>query len=130
RPRLATPLLILLAAPYALFMFNPSVPLAAALALLASIGFGASLIHQHHLTTLTPTTLTGHALGLHSSGMLTLQALAATLAGTLAQLTSPPAAIALLALTSLTATALLRRADRRNAADTLTPEAGPAPDRS
>ncbi|MEV7284361.1 MFS transporter [Streptomyces sp. NPDC093252] len=104
RARLAHPLLLLLAAPYTLFVLHPSLPLAAALATLASTGFAASLIQQEHLMSLTPPHLSGHALGLHSAGMLTLQGTAATLAGTLAQLTSPATAITTMATLSATVT--------------------------
>lgn len=101
RDRLATPLLLLLAAPYLLFALHPPTPLAALCATLASIGFGASLVQQRRLLALTPPALTGHALGLHSAGMLTLQGVSATLAGAVAQLTSPGAAMTVLATGSV-----------------------------
>ncbi|MFF9816532.1 MFS transporter [Streptomyces sp. NPDC014006] len=110
RPRLITPLLVLLAAPYAAFALHPPLWLAAVLVTTASAGFSASLLQQERLMRLTPDDLSGHALGLHSAGMLTLQGASATLAGTLAQLTSPASAMALLSLTSLTVTAWLARA--------------------
>ncbi|MGW0705777.1 MFS transporter [Streptomyces sp. NPDC002643] len=97
RDRLATPLLLLLAAPYLLFALGLPIPVAAACTALASIGFGASLIQQQRLLTLTPPELTGHALGLHSAGMLTMQGLSAGLAGAVAQLTSPGAAMTVMA---------------------------------
>lgn len=104
RDRLATPLLLLLAAPYLLFALHPPTPVATACATLASVGFGASLIQQHHLLTLTPPELTGHALGLHSAGMLTLQGVSAALAGGAAQLTSPATAMTLMAGASVAVT--------------------------
>ncbi|MFM9554198.1 MULTISPECIES: MFS transporter [Streptomyces] len=107
RDRLATPLLLLLATPYLLFALHPPTLVAAACATLASVGFGASLVQQRHLLTLTPPELTGHALGLHSAGMLTWQGLSATLAGSLAQLTTPATAMTLLAAASATATLTL-----------------------
>ncbi|MBC9714990.1 MFS transporter [Streptomyces sp. TRM66268-LWL] len=107
RRRLGVPLLLLLATPYLLFALNPSVPLAPALAALASVGFAASLVQQERLMSLTPPELSGQALGLHSSGMLTMQGVAATLAGSLAQLTSPAAAITVMAVLSLTVTTVL-----------------------
>ena len=58
---------------------------------------------------LTPDAMSGQALGLHSSGMLTMQGVAAALAGTLAQHTSPGAAIALMAAASVTVTLALAR---------------------
>ncbi|SFO13592.1 Predicted arabinose efflux permease, MFS family [Streptomyces sp. cf124] len=107
RDRLATPLLLLLATPYLLFALHPPTLVAATCATLASVGFGASLVQQRHLLTLTPPELTGHALGLHSAGMLTWQGLSATLAGTLAQLTTPATTMTLLAAASATATLTL-----------------------
>jgi len=104
RARLVTPMLLLLAAPYPLFALHPAVPVAAACAALASVGFGASLLQQERLMALTPPGLTGHALGLHSAGMLTLQGLGAAAAGTLAQLSSPATAMTALAAASLAVT--------------------------
>ncbi|WP_236067927.1 MFS transporter [Streptomyces brasiliscabiei] len=112
RDRLATPLLLLLVAPYLLFALTPPTPITAACATLASIGFGASLIQQHHLLARTPPELTGQALGLHSSGMLTMQGLSAALAGGLAQLTSPATAMTAMAGASMTVTLGLWAAGR------------------
>ncbi|MER7174399.1 MFS transporter [Streptomyces mesophilus] len=120
RRRLGVPLLLLLAAPYLLFALTPAVPVALPLAALASVGFAASLVQQERLMALTPHELSGHALGLHTSGMLTMQGVAATLAGSLAQLTSPAAAIAVMGCLSLAVTLTLARglgaADARAAA--------------
>ncbi|MFD9390290.1 MFS transporter [Streptomyces sp. NPDC060000] len=112
RPRLATPLLLLLATPYAFFALHPALPLAAACATLASVGFGASLVQQERLMALTPPELSGHALGLHSAGMLTMQGVSAALAGGLAQLTSPATAMTMMALTSIAVTLTLKVAAR------------------
>ncbi|WP_327183606.1 MFS transporter [Streptomyces sp. NBC_01334] len=112
RPRLATPLLLMLATPYAFFALRPALPLAAACAALASVGFGASLVQQERLMALTPPELSGHALGLHSSGMLTMQGVSAALAGAVAQLTSPATAMTVMALTSIAATLTLKVAGR------------------
>ncbi|MEH0544989.1 MFS transporter [Streptomyces sp. B21-105] len=124
RTRLATPLLLLLAAPYALFALHPALPLAAACAALASVGFGASLAQQERLMALTPPELSGHALGLHSSGMLTMQGVSAALAGTAAQLTSPATAMTAMALTSIAVTLALHSAGR--AGERQTARTGPA----
>ncbi len=113
RTRLATPLLLLLAAPYLLFALRPALPLAALCAGLASVGFGASLVQQEHLMARTPPELSGHALGLHSSGMLAAQGVSAVLAGSLAQLTSPATAMTALALASTGVTGALAVAVRR-----------------
>ncbi|MFV8187289.1 MFS transporter [Streptomyces spinosirectus] len=114
RPRLAVPLLTLLATPYLLFVLHPALPLAALAAALASVGFGASLVQQERLMALTPDELSGHALGLHSSGMLTMQGVAAAVAGSVAGLTSPATAMTLMALASLAVTLTLATAARRS----------------
>lgn len=49
----------------------------------------------------TPPELAGHALGLHSSGMLTMQGVGAALAGAMAQLTSPGEAMTAPAVASI-----------------------------
>ncbi|MFJ5531681.1 MFS transporter [Streptomyces sp. NPDC093261] len=107
RRRLGIPFLLLLATPYLFFALRPAVPVAAACAALASVGFGASLIQQERLMSLTPQELSGHALGLHSAGMLTMQGVSAALAGTLAQLGAPGVAMTLMATASLLATLTL-----------------------
>ncbi|WP_316742037.1 MFS transporter [Streptomyces sp. MK7] len=116
RRRVATPLLLLLAGPYLLFVLHPPVPVAACLVALASAGFGASLVQQERLMTLTPGELSGHALGLHSAGMLTLQGVSASLAGSVAQVTSPAAAMTVMALASTGVTLTLAAAARRTKA--------------
>ncbi|MFF0222775.1 MFS transporter [Streptomyces sp. NPDC004629] len=115
RTRLATPLLVLLAAPYAVFALRPAVPLAAVCVTLASVGFGASLVQQERLMALTPDELSGHALGLHSAGMLTMQGVGAALAGSVAQLTSPATGMTAMAVASLAVTLALATAGRRAA---------------
>ncbi|MFH8800483.1 MFS transporter [Streptomyces sp. NPDC017936] len=117
RRHAATPLLLLLAGPYVVFALRPPLPLAAFCAALASVGFGASLVQQERLMALTPPELAGHALGLHSAGMLTLQGVSAAVAGTAAQLTSPATAMTLMALASLTVTLALTAAGRRPGRD-------------
>ncbi|MFG2679285.1 MFS transporter [Streptomyces sp. NPDC048392] len=117
RPRLGIPLLVLLAAPYLVLCLRPPLPLTAVLVALASVGFGASLVQQERLVALTPGEVSGHALGLHSAGMLTMQGVGATLAGTVAQFSSPATAMTVMALASLAVTLTLTVASRRNAAD-------------
>ncbi|KFG74466.1 MFS transporter [Streptomyces mutabilis] len=117
RPRLGVPLLVLLAAPYLALFLRPPLGLTAVLVALASVGFGASLVQQERLVTLTPDELTGHALGLHSAGMLTAQGLAASLAGAVAQFTSPATAMSAMAVVSLAVTLALTVASRRDAGD-------------
>jgi predicted MFS family arabinose efflux permease len=107
RARAATPLLLLLATPYVFFALRPTLPVAACCAALASVGFGASLVQQERLMALTPPRLGGHALGLHSAGMVTLQGACASLAGAVAQLTSPATAMTVMALASVAVTLAL-----------------------
>ncbi|MFJ6821838.1 MFS transporter [Streptomyces niveus] len=107
RPRLATPLRLLLAVPYLFFVLRPGVALSAVAAAVASVGFAATLVLQERLLALTPDDLAGHALGLHATGTAALQGTAAALAGALAQLTSPATAMTLMAAGSITATLIL-----------------------
>lgn len=116
RRRLATPLLLLLAVPYLAFAAHPPLPLAALCVTLASVGFGASLVQQERLMDLTPGELAGQALGLHSSGMLTMQGVSAAAAGAVAQLTTPAAGMALMAAGSVAVTLVLAAAGRRTPA--------------
>ncbi|MFD8719036.1 MFS transporter [Streptomyces sp. NPDC059629] len=113
RSRMATPLLLLLAAPYLVFALHPPLAPAAGCAAVASVGFGASLVQQERLMKLTPDELSGHALGLHSAGMLTTQGVGAALAGSVAQLASPADAMTLMAGASLAVTLLLAAAARQ-----------------
>jgi MFS family permease len=117
RSRLDIPLRLLLATPYLFFALRPGMPWAAMAACVASVGFGASLVLQERLMELTPDELAGHAQGLRSAGMLTMQGLSAAVAGTLAQLTSPGTAMTLMAAASaavtLTLAALAREGRRK-----------------
>ncbi|MFD8640008.1 MFS transporter [Streptomyces zaomyceticus] len=113
RGRLRFPLQALLAAPFPLFALDPVLPLALLAVAVSATGYGASLLHQERLMTLVPEELSGHALGLHGSGMLALQGVSAALAGTLAQYTSPRTGMVLLALASLVVTFSLARAEAR-----------------
>ena len=101
RRSLITPLRVLLAAPYLLFALRPSIPIAILIVTVASFGYGATLLLQERLIALTPPEIRGQALGLYSAGMLTMQAVGATIAGGLADLTSPSTAITILACVSL-----------------------------
>ena len=74
---------------------------------LASVGYSASLLLQQRLMALTPDELSGHALGLHSSGMLAMQGVGAALAGAVAERTSPGAAMAVMAVISVAVTLIL-----------------------
>ncbi|HUR06274.1 MAG TPA: MFS transporter, partial [Nonomuraea sp.] len=107
RERLRVPLCLLLAMPYVIFVLHPALPVAVAAVTLASAGYSASLVLQERLMSLTPDELSGHSLGLHSSGMLTMQGVGAVLAGAAAQLTSPATAIAVMAAASVAVTLTL-----------------------
>jgi MFS family permease len=110
RARLGIPFLLLLATPYLVFAWRPGIGVAAVCAAVASIGFGASLIQQERLVALIPGELSGHALGLHTAGMLTMQGVGAALAGAIAQLTSPGTAMTVLAAGSVAVTLTLASA--------------------
>jgi len=107
RGRLGAPLRLLLAAPYLVFALQPALPVAVAAVVLASIGYSASLLLQERLMALTPGELSGHALGLHSSGMLAMQGIGAAVAGAVAERTSPGAAMAVMAMISVVVTLIL-----------------------
>ncbi|MFE0628521.1 MFS transporter [Streptomyces sp. NPDC058864] len=126
RERAGAALRLLLAAPYLVFALHPALPLAAAVVALASVGYAASLLLQERLMALTPDELSGHALGLHSSGMLACQGLGAALAGTVAQHTSPGTAMAVMAAVSVAVTLVLAPGLRPGGESAVTPEA-PAP---
>lgn len=113
RERLATPLLLLLATPYLIFALHPEVPVAAVAVFLSNVGFAASLVQQERLMSLTPDDMAGHALGLRSAGMLTMQGVAAALAGTVAQLTSPATGMTVMATASVAVTLGLAVAGKR-----------------
>ncbi|MFF4145366.1 MFS transporter [Streptomyces sp. NPDC001698] len=109
RTRLGFPLLLLLAVPYLLLVLDPPLPVVFLAVTLSAVGYASGLVLQQRLVELTPAELSGHALGLHSSGMLTLQGVAAAAAGALAQAASPAAAMGVLATASVTVTLVLAR---------------------
>ncbi|GLW27080.1 MFS transporter [Actinoplanes regularis] len=116
RRRLAPFLRLLLAVPYLPFALHPPMAVAVALAVVAAVGYCSTLLLQERLMELVPEENRGQALGLHSSGMLTMQAVCAAVAGVLAELTSPATAITLLAGGSVAVTLLLAPALRQPAA--------------
>jgi predicted MFS family arabinose efflux permease len=107
RERLGAPLWLVLAAPYLIFAVQPALPAAVAAVTVASAGYSASLLLQERLMALTPDELSGQAQGLASSGMLAMQGVGAALAGAVAQLGSPGAAMATMATVSLAVTLIL-----------------------
>lgn len=107
RTKLIAPMRLLLAAPYLLFAAALPMPIAVIAVAVASVGFSATLMLQERLLALVPAEVRGQALGLHSSGMLTMQAVGATLAGVIADLLSPRNAIVVMAIASLAVTIAL-----------------------
>ncbi|WP_320068930.1 MFS transporter [Micromonospora sp. RTGN7] len=114
RTRLFTPLRLLLAAPILLFVLPLPVPVAALLLAVAAMGFSAGLLLQDLLIALTPDDARGQALGLHTSGLLTMQAVGATLAGLVAQFVPIGTAISVMAVASLLVTLALTPALRQS----------------
>ncbi|MFC4911049.1 MFS transporter [Actinomadura gamaensis] len=104
RERLGPFLRLLLAAPYLVFALDPALPVAVVAITAASVGYCATLLLQERLMTLTPDEMHGQALGLFSSGMLAMQAVGAAIAGGVAQVTGPAAAMAVMAAGSVAVT--------------------------
>ena len=121
RDRLGPWLRPLLAGPYLIFAARPALALARTACAVASVGYSATLMLQQRLMDLTPDELTGHALGLHSSGMLAMQGVGAALAGAIAGLTSAGAAMTLMAAASITVTLALAPGLRPAAGHSSTP---------
>ena len=84
RDRLIGPLRLLLAVPYLAFFLVPSLPYAAALAFVASVGYSASLPLQERLVTHTDAQARGQVFGLQGTGLMVGQALGALLGGVVA----------------------------------------------
>ncbi|RBY89500.1 MFS transporter [Blastococcus sp. TF02A-30] len=128
RRRTSTPLRLLLAAPFLVFVLEPPLPVACVLVASATAGYAASLTQQEWLVALTAPDLRGQVLGAESSLRMTLQGVCAVLAGALADLIPVGTAMTVLAGASLAVSFCLTPALRR-AADAATPSrAGePAP---
>jgi MFS family permease len=124
RERLGPFLRLLLAVPYLVFLLDPAFPVAAAAVLVASFGYSATLLLTERLVALTPGDMQGQALGLHSSGMLAMQGVAAALAGTVAQHSSPATGMAVMAAASIAVTLALAPALRTT---TTAPDGAAAP---
>jgi len=114
RDRLIRPLRLLLAAPYVFFVFNAPFGVAVVLALVASIGYAASLPLQDRLIAATDPSIRGQVLGLHSTGLAVSQAIGAALAGTIATFISPGRAIGVVAVVSMMTTLALSRGLRKS----------------
>jgi MFS family permease len=107
RSRLRTPLRLLLAVPYLAFALDLPIAAAGMLVLIASVGYGSTLLLQEDLLATVPRSLTGHALGLHSCGLLTMQAVGALLAGAVAGRQSPSMTMTCLAIASIAVTLIV-----------------------
>lgn len=107
RVRLPNRLHLLLAAPYLLFLVHPPVWLAVAAVAVASFGYAGTLGLQQRLVTEAGEELRGQALGLDSNGRMTMQAVAASLVGLVAEVTGPAGAMAVAAAGSLAVTMVL-----------------------
>ncbi|WP_202873111.1 MFS transporter [Kribbella capetownensis] len=86
RDRLVEPARLLLAAPYLVFLTQPSLGLACLLAAVASIGYSASLPLQERLVSWTAADIRGQVLGLYAVGTSSMQGVGAVMAGDLASL--------------------------------------------
>ncbi|GAA3704246.1 MFS transporter [Terrabacter ginsenosidimutans] len=84
RDRLIGPLRLLLAVPYLAFFLVPSLPYAASLAFVASVGYSASLPLQERLVSHTDGQARGQVFGLQGTGLMVGQALGALLGGAVA----------------------------------------------
>jgi predicted MFS family arabinose efflux permease len=84
RDRLIGPLRLLLAVPYLAFFLVPSLPYAAALAFVASVGYSASLPLQERLVSHTDGQARGQVFGLQGTGLMVGQAVGALLGGAVA----------------------------------------------
>lgn len=107
RARLGSPLRLLLAAPYLLFALHPALPLAVVAVASASVGYAASLLLQERLVALTPDAVRGQALGLATSGTLTMQGVGAALAGAVAERLPAGTSMAVMAAASVAVTLAL-----------------------
>lgn len=115
RERWVHPLRLLLAVPYLAILLLPPLPVAMAVALIASVGYAATLPLQERLIAHSPPEARGQVLGLHGNGMLAAQAVCAALAGAIADLVAPSRAVALVAAAALAATLVLTPGLRRTA---------------
>ncbi|WP_229073755.1 MFS transporter [Actinoplanes sp. DH11] len=117
RVRLAPFMRLLLGVPYLLFALIPPVPIAALAVAVASVGYCSTLLLQERLVALAPADVQGQAFGLHTSGMLTMQAVCAALAGAVAEFTSPATGIVTMACASIAVTLALAPALRKEQHD-------------
>ena len=131
RDRLVEPARLLLAVPYLLFFLHPPLGVACAVAVVASVGYCASLPLQERLVTRTASEVRGHVLGLNGLGLMSMQGIGALTAGALATALgghAPDAALAigLMATASVLVTLALvpglRRSRDGHGLEVLSPE--------
>jgi hypothetical protein len=115
RDRIIEPLRLLLAVPYLFFFLNPPPAVGVPLGFLAAAGYSASLPLQDRLIRHTDDAIQGQVLGLHMNGMLIWQAFGALIAGALAAVLTPAAAMGVTAIASTVVTLLLIPGLRRSA---------------
>lgn len=121
RERLTPWLALLLAVPVLVFVARPGLIVAAGLLATATFGFAYHLGLARRFLEAVPEATRGQAFGLATTGLMTLQGLAAAGAGALGDVLAPGIVIALAGAASMTATALLWRelgASRSNPSDT------------
>ena len=131
RDRLIGPLRLLLAVPYLAFFVVPSLPLAAALAFVASAGYSASLPLQERLVTHTDAEARGQVFGLQGTGLMVGQAVGALLGGVVASAlgVGPDAAaraMGVMAVASVVVSVALTPGLRRSRPDGVTPGRRPS----
>jgi MFS family permease len=111
RDRLIGPLRLLLAVPYLACALVPPVAVVAALGMVASFGYSASLPLQERLLVHTDPSQRGQVLGLSSVGLMVLQAAGALLGGVvgqlLSQVSSTPTAAAARAMSLMAAASVV-----------------------
>ncbi|HZR51489.1 MAG TPA: MFS transporter [Streptosporangiaceae bacterium] len=115
RDRIIEPLRLLLAVPYLFFFLTPPPAVAIPLGFIAAAGYAASLPLQDRLLRHTDDAIQGQVLGLHMNGMLVWQALGALVAGAIASVLPPAAAMGTMAAASTAVTLLLVPGLRRSA---------------
>jgi hypothetical protein len=107
RERLTPWLPTLLGVPPLLFLLRPGVAVAAAPLAVATVGFAYHLGLARRFVDAVPDHLRGQACGLVTTGMMTMQGVAATAAGALAEILAPGLVIAAAGAASLLLTATL-----------------------
>ena len=115
RDRLIQPLRLLLAVPYLFFFLDPPPAVAVPLGFAAAAGYAASLPLQGRLLRNTDDAIQGQVLGLHMNGMMLGQAIGALIAGAVASVLPPAAAMGTMAATSTAVTLMLVPGLRRSA---------------